>query len=164
MWKNGLLLKLISVIPCVKLVNLIGSMLTNRRIRVFVNDKSIRIRTLSNALPQGSILAPLLFNLYISNMPPTKSRKFGYADDNALVFQSQSKSSIEAALTEYLAILNKYFADWRLLLNPSKTVTYYFHLCNRQANDTLTVIFNRKVLEHKQNPGSGIYTRSVSDW
>lgn len=83
-WKDGLLLKLLDVIPCKKLISLIGSMLTNRRIRVYVNNEGSQIRTLNNDLPQGSVLALPLFNLYISDMPPTVSRKFAYADDNAI--------------------------------------------------------------------------------
>lgn len=39
---------------------------------------------LNNGLPQGSVLAPLLFNLYVHDMPKTKSYKFQYADDTAL--------------------------------------------------------------------------------
>ena len=34
-----------------------------------------------NNFPQGSVLAPSFFNVYISDLPPTESLKFGYADD-----------------------------------------------------------------------------------
>lgn len=76
---------------------------------------------LKNGLPEGSVLAPLLFNLYISDMPETHSRKFIYADDNAQGSQHKNPKYIEHTLTNDLLILEKYYRDWRLCPNPDKT-------------------------------------------
>jgi len=40
---------------------------------------------LRNGIPQGSVLAPLLFNIYMYDLPTTTSRKFVYADDLAIM-------------------------------------------------------------------------------
>lgn len=61
-WRHGLLFKLSNVIPCKLTVELINNMLTNHKFCVFMGDKASRWRT-SNGLPQGSVLAPTLFNL-----------------------------------------------------------------------------------------------------
>lgn len=151
-WKDALLLKLLDVIPCKKLISFIGCMLTNRRIRVYVNDGSSRTRTLNNGLPQGSVLAPLLFNLYISDMPPTVSRKFAYADDNAIGVQDNNPEIIEDILTADLQILDKYYTDWRLCPNEQKTEICFFHLNHREANLKLVVPFRNKILEHNNFP------------
>jgi len=45
------------------------------------NGKRSRLQRLKNSVPQGSVLAPLLFNIYISDLPTTVSRKYAYADD-----------------------------------------------------------------------------------
>ena len=48
------------------------------------NGQRSRLRRLKNGVPQGSVLAPLLFNIYISDLP-TISRKYAYADDLAIM-------------------------------------------------------------------------------
>jgi len=45
------------------------------------NVKRSRLRRLKNGVPQGSPLARLLFNIYISDLQTTVSRKYAYADD-----------------------------------------------------------------------------------
>jgi len=49
------------------------------------NGKRSRLRRLKNVVPQGSVLAPLLFNIYISDLPTTVSRKYAHADDLAIM-------------------------------------------------------------------------------
>ena len=151
-WKDGLIHKLYNTIPCGKTVKLIDNMLSDRRFRVFVGEKSSKFRTLNNGLPQGSVLSPILFNLYTSDLPLTESRKFIYADDMALTFQNKSIEIIENKLSTDLDIMNNYFKNWRLSLNPSKTEVSCFHLDNHQKKKTLNITLNNKTLKHNFNP------------
>jgi len=70
----------------------------------------------NNGLPQGSVLAPLLFNLVISD---TRSTKFCYADDIALVYRAKDLDQTETTLTEDLASLCSYTLKSGVL-NPVK--------------------------------------------
>lgn len=151
-WKNGLLYKLHETVHCCKTVNLIENLLSNRKIKVFLNETSSRYRILNNGLPQGSVLSPLLFNIYLSDLPVIKSRKFIYADDIVLTFQSKSFESIEENLAFDLEKMNNFFRKWRLCLNPSKTEVACFHLFNQQKHRQLQINLDGIPMKHNFNP------------
>ncbi|UYV67227.1 hypothetical protein LAZ67_4004434 [Cordylochernes scorpioides] len=114
-WREGLLYKLSKIINCKNIIKLINNFLTNRKITVHLNNKKSRPRTLNNGLPQGSVLAPLLFNVYTADIPATNSQKFLYADDIALLHQEQSFSTLEQILNEDLKKLENFFSKWHLI-------------------------------------------------
>jgi len=68
------------------MVLLIMEMVSNRSFTLTTgNGKRSRLRHLKNGVPQGSVLVPLLFNIYISDLLTTVSRKYAYADDLAIM-------------------------------------------------------------------------------
>jgi len=48
-----------------------------------------------NGFPQGTLLAPFLFNICISDLPTTVSRKFAYADDLAIMHADGDWQTLE---------------------------------------------------------------------
>jgi len=68
------------------MVRIIMEMVSNRSFtHTTANDKRNKLRRLKNGVPQGSVLEPLFFNVYISGLPNTVSRKYAYADDLAIM-------------------------------------------------------------------------------
>ena len=63
----------------------------NRSITLPTGDsKQSRLRRLKNGGPQGSVLAPVLLNIYTYDLPSMISRKFSYVDDLALIHSSET--------------------------------------------------------------------------
>ena len=119
-WKMGLMYKLVKAVPCLQLCDVICSILSDRYFQVLLDDKLSSIKKLNNGLAQGSVLACVLFNLYVHDLPPSASRKFLYADDKAYAYQHKKFKRINRVLTEDMANYVEYCKNWRLVPNLKK--------------------------------------------
>lgn len=151
-WREGLLFKLLSIIPCNRIATLLNNMLCDRSFQIITGGSKSRIRKLHNGLPQGSVLAPVLFSLYTSDIPPTMAKKYAYADDLALAARHNTIEGAGNILTEDLTALRKYFNDWRLIPNMAKTEVSCFHLNNKQAHMEPEVYFGNSLLRFNPHP------------
>ena len=99
-WHRGLTLKLLRTIPDRHFVRFICTIISNRSFTLKTSDGQVsRLRRLKNGVPQGSVLAPTLFNIYLSDLPPTSSSKYAYADDLALLVDAGRWLRIHFQLT-----------------------------------------------------------------
>ena len=88
-WHRGLTCKLLRLLPDKHMVRMIMELVRNKSFTLTTGDsKRSRLRRLKNGVPQGSVLAPLLFNIYVYDLPSTVSRRYAYADDLALLYSS----------------------------------------------------------------------------
>jgi len=84
-WHRGLICKLLRFLPDRHMIHMVMEVVGNRIFTLTTgNDKRSMSRRLKNGVPQGSVLPPLLFNIYIYDLPITVSRKYAYADDMAI--------------------------------------------------------------------------------
>ena len=99
------------------------SYLSDRSQKCYVNGHLSNNRTLLCGIPQGTILGPLLFLLYINDLPNCleHSQARMYADDTNLAFASDNIGDINYHLNHDLANVNKWLIANRLTLNQSKT-------------------------------------------
>ena len=78
-------------------------------------------------VPQGSILGPLLFLIYINDMPAAvKCKLLLYADDSALLVSGSDVSEIEKTLGNELDSVSKWLIDNRLSIHLGKTESILF--------------------------------------
>ena len=116
-----LLHKILELTKDIHLTELIESMLENRLFFVELGGKKSRWKRLKNGLPQGSVLAPLLFNIYTNDQPRSEgTSRFIYADDLGVATQDSDFSTIEERLSNALNELTPYFEENHLRANPSK--------------------------------------------
>ncbi len=132
---------------------LLQSYLCNRTQFVQIKDTKSTIITLNIGVPQGSVLGPLLFNIYINDMKQS-TNKFDcihYADDTTLIstinYFSKSKKDISAAIDEELSKVNAWLLAQKLCLNISKTRCMLFHMPQKKV-PPLTLSINNIAIEN----------------
>ena len=102
------------------------SYLSNRQQFVQVNDKQSRLKDVLFGVPQGSVLGPVIFNLYANDMQdclrdgPTC---FQYADDTTVLLHAPPKDLKDCVnrMNNTLQSIESWAADSNLLLNETKT-------------------------------------------
>ena len=101
------------------------SYLTNRSQKVVLNGEVSSLMTLLFGVPQGSILGPLLFSLYINDIYKlfTKSKSHLYADDlqNYVSFSYDTINLAVENINNEARALNHYAIGHNLMINPVKT-------------------------------------------
>ena len=81
-WHRGLTCKLLRLLPDKNMVKMIMELVRNRSFTLTTGDsKQSRLRRFESGVPQETVLAPLLFNIYTYDLPSMISRKFDYAYD-----------------------------------------------------------------------------------
>uniref|UniRef100_A0A3Q2XML3 Reverse transcriptase domain-containing protein n=1 Tax=Hippocampus comes TaxID=109280 RepID=A0A3Q2XML3_HIPCM len=145
--------KLYEMTSDVRLTQLICNMLSSRRFFVDLNGSRSRWRTQKNGLPQGSVLAPLLFNIYTNDQPTQPdTRRFLYVDDLCIASQKSTFEAVEVSLSNALDLLIPYYSINHLRANPGKTQICAFHLKNREAERKLQISWYGKRLQHTSYP------------
>ena len=152
-WYRGLTCKLLRLLSDKHMVRMIMELVQNRSFTLTTGDnKQSWLRRFKNGVPQGSVLAPLLFNIYTYDLPSMISRKFVYADDLIMLHSSGNWKDLEGSLSQDMSTLLSYLQTWRLKLSHTKTVTAAFHLNNREAKREVKVYNNGRLLPFCSNP------------
>ena len=134
------------------LLNWFESYLTDRKQYVFFNGVSSEVLGITCGVPQGSVLGPLLFLIYINNLPniSDKLQFFLFADDTNIYFDSDNLVTIEKVVNEELKKLSLWLNVNRLALNVGKTNFVIFR-ANKPLDHNVTLVMNRKALEQKDH-------------
>ena len=111
------------------------SYLSSKKFHVNVHDKFSTSSDLRCGVPQGSILAPLLFLLYINDMPQAADCDlFLYADDTSLIFQHKDLERVKEELKKNFSNICDWFVDNKLSIHfgEDKTKPILFSTKNRK--------------------------------
>ena len=110
--------------------------LYNRKQYVSINGCYSNLLPVISGVPQGSILGPLLFVLYVTDIPFNKmySSIFLFADDTNYLQPIQSIPADMLHLQEDHDLLSSWSHDWKLHFNEIKCLLLQIH--NRLSNST----------------------------
>ena len=104
-------------------LELMKSYLKNRKQYVVYNGEESAQRDVTVGVPQGSILGPLFFLLYVNDLAKS-SRVFEYilfADDTNIFASDKDKGLLYDKVNDELGVLSDWFACNKLTLNYDKT-------------------------------------------
>lgn len=118
-------------------LDLLSSYLKFRCQKVIINGQMSDVMSMQCGVPQGSILGPLLFNMYINDLVGIDhSTKYViYADDTTLLFCSNDATSLIVHANDVLNKLNKWSTFNSLTINTNKTKAVLF----KPKNQTVSV-------------------------
>lgn len=126
-WHAGLLHKLVKLELPISMVKLIQSYLRNRKFMVHIGNVKSSIQTVPAGVPQGSILGPYLFLLFLNDIPiQPRTHLACFADDTASYSSSSDLDLIVGRLQFSVDLLHSYFTKWKLKLNETKTEAIIF--------------------------------------
>lgn len=134
-WHDGLVYKMDQLGFPLPLIKVIRSFLSNRTFSVRIDKHLSASAPMPSGTPQGSVCSPILFNIYLSDIPTHRHvQTIQYADDTSLFCTGDSAGVVQGAMNLHLVSLAQYFAAWKLSLNPAKTELLVFLGFARENN------------------------------
>ena len=137
-----------------KLLEWIRDFLSGRRQRVMVNGKLSSWTDILSGIPQGSVLGPILFVIFINDLPDVvSSTAIMFADDTKLFREIRTMEDNDI-LQQDLDNLVEWSNKWQLGFNETKCKS--LHLGS--SNQRLTYQMNSPILEDTRNERDlGVY-------
>lgn len=141
-WPDGLLFKLAQA-QILGSANLwIANLIRERNFRVRWRGTLSALSTLHRGVPQGSVLAPFLFMVYVSDLfevLPTGVECLIYADDIWIICEASSMERILHLLQRALTKTKEWCNEWELQLDPDKCKAINFSAKRQQPRFDLSL-------------------------
>ena len=165
-WHKGLLFKMKQLGISPDFVNWSSSYLSNRKQRVVINGSSSSLLSVEAGVPQGSILGPLLFLIYVNDITENiKSEINLFADDTSLRDDIvESPESSAKRLNDDLNTLNKWASQWLVTFNPLKTEVVTFSNKRRPTRHPPLYLNDTPLLEVNSHTHLGLTLNSDLSW
>lgn len=128
-WHQSLIFKLKQYGISEKLLLFLENYLSNRKQSVLLNDVISSSLPVTAGVPQGSVLGPLLFLIYVNDISENLlSLTRLFADDSSLFVSATNIEDLEGILNHDLLIITNWAKQWLIKLNPSKTEAMLFFI------------------------------------
>ena len=150
-WKDGLKLKLRRCGVSGKMYTWISQYLHNRQARVRVQGQKSKKKVLRQGVPQGGVLSPTLFLIFIDDIVkelPRGVRGAIYADDLVLWCSEEYTTTAQVRLQAALDKVGRWTKEWLVAVNTTKTTFTVFSLSNKKQEAKLTLNGQRLAEEH----------------
>ena len=136
-----------------KLLDWLKSYLNNRRQFTVVNNVKSDTLSVSYGVPQGSVLGPLLFNIYVNDLPNVVSNEkiCLFADDTNLFVFAKDMSSLEANVNDCILKMEQWFSSNLLTVNVAKTCYSLFNSNSSVTSSNINVLLENVPISRVSN-------------
>jgi len=160
-WHDGLLYK-IRFLPA-PLFLIIKSFLSNRSFVVRCENDLSQIHYVKAGVPQGSILAPTLYNIFTSDIPHSNNTTLAtFADDTGIFSTNDDLTIASSSLQTHLTKLQNWFNLWRIKINPIKSAHITFSL--RPGLSPPMILNNDMIPQTKVTRYLGVHLDNKLTW
>ena len=122
----------------------ITNYIKGRKAYTLFNQTQSKQRHLKTGVPQGGVLSPILFNIYMSDLPnpPENVYLYSYADDITTLSLHHDIQTAQNQLQPYLEKIHKWTIDNDLKLNADKSTSTLFTLHPNEYIYKLNITFS----------------------
>lgn len=127
-WHEGLLFKIKKAF-CADVFEIIQSFIDKRHFFVQCGDTSTNLCPIQAGVPQGSVLGPILYLIFTSDLPTSTNIVTGtFADDTAILASHEHPETASFLLQKSLDQIAIWLKKWRIKANETKSVNVTFTL------------------------------------
>jgi len=153
-WQQKLILTMHEAGVPVQFLRWISSFLQNRQAKVRLNNAEGKSMKMSQGLPQGSVLAPILFLFYINTLAvrlPESNTNSLFADDISILASAKTLKEAERKIQEAVDIVAEWAKEYKMDLSTKSEVTF-FSMSTKDAKWTPLIKIGDTPIKFEKSP------------
>ena len=153
-WRERLMISMLDKGVPLPIVKWLASFLQNRLAKVRFNNELSDTRCVRQGLPQGSVLAPVLFIFYIDNLAellPDETVNILFADDVGIKGAGPTIASAQEKVQKAVDIVTNWSKQWKLNLNATKSECSAFSTSTKEK-DKAEITIDGKQIPYNPEP------------
>lgn len=161
-WHRGLLYKLKNLLPH-PYYELLKSYLSDRFFSVKYNSEYSELHHSKAGVPQGSVLGPMLYQLFTADLPTSRNTITAtFADDTAVLASHHDPAAASRNLQASLNNIQAWLKKWKIRINESKSIHVTFTL--RRGICPAVLINNQMITQKNEVKYLGLHLDRRLTW